>query len=82
MKRNNKYLVLLYLCVMYPVMLFFYYIFMILILSIYLYINTGDILFDEETIYTACEVALFGIPFGIVLWYVECRWFKIKIFGK
>lgn len=82
MKTNRKYLALLYSCIAMPIIVFFCYTIIIFLLSIYTYVVYGDFIFETKDIYMACKLAFFGIPTGIGMWYLECRRFGIKIFGK
>ena len=80
--KNRKYLVLLFLCIVMPLLLFLIILITSLISSILFYFNTNQFVINTEDIYIACKIAPLGIPTGICLWYLECRRLGIKMFGK
>lgn len=80
--KNRKYLVLLFLCIVMPLLLFLIILITSLISSILFYFNTNQFVINSEDIYIACKIAPLGIPTGICLWYLECRRLGIKMFGK
>jgi len=80
--KYRKYLALLFLCIAIPLLLFLIILITSLISSILLYFKTNQFVINTEDIYIACKIAPLGIPTGIGLWYLECRRFGIKIFGK
>lgn len=82
MKKNRKYLALLYSCVAMPIIVFLSYIIIIFLFSIFTYVMYRDFIFEVKDIYVACKLAPFGVPIGIAMWYLECRRLGIKIFGK
>lgn len=82
MKKNRKYLVLLFLCITMPLILFFSILIISLIFSFLFYFKTNEFVINTKDIYIACKLAPFGIPVGIYMWYLECRRLRIKIFGK
>ena len=79
--KNRKYLVLLFLCIVMPLLLFLIILITSLISSILFYFNTNQFVINTEDIYIACKIAPLGIPIGIGLWYLECRRLGIKMFG-
>ncbi|NUF28297.1 MULTISPECIES: hypothetical protein [unclassified Gilliamella] len=83
MKKNRKYLALLYCVTVVPFLFFCSAIIIELTISIILFIMYNvDFIYGVNDIYIACKVACFGIPTGIAFWYLECRRYGIKIFGK
>lgn len=82
MKRNRKYLALLFLITIMPLHFLCCGIITILILSILNYILHGDFIYDMHDIYMVCKLAPLGIIAGIGMWYLESRRLGIKIFGK
>lgn len=83
MKTNRKYLALLFLLIIVPVIFGICYILTKLVVSMLIYFLYGDfIFFNIKDFYLALKVAFFGIPTGVVIWFLECRRLGIKIFGK
>ncbi|MCX8640835.1 hypothetical protein J3U37_12030 [Gilliamella sp. B3172] len=82
MKTNRKYLALLFLLIIVPVIFGICYILTKLVVSMLIYFLYGDFIFNIKDFYLALKVAFFGIPTGGVIWFLECRRLGIKIFGK
>ena len=83
MKRNKKYIALIFLCIAMPVYFFLLIMIVSVMISLYVYIIKGNFVFYTEDLYFASKLAIFlGIPAGIVFWIGECRRLGIKIFGK
>ncbi|PXZ06899.1 hypothetical protein DKK70_09570 [Gilliamella apicola] len=83
MKRNKKYIALIFLCTAIPIYFFLLIMIFSVMISLCFYIIKGNFVFYTENIYTASKLAFFlGIPAGIVFWIGECRRLGIKIFGK
>lgn len=82
MKTNRKYLALLFLLIIVPVIFGICYILTKLVVSMLIYFLYGDFIFNIKDFYLALKVAFFGIPTGVVIWFLECRRLGIKIFGK
>ena len=82
MRKNRKYLALLFLCIAMPICFFMSILFFSIMISFYIYIVNGYFHFYSEDIYSALKAASVGIPIGIGIWYLECRRLGVKIFGK
>ena len=82
MKANRKYMALLFLVIATPLMFYCCFILTDLIITISICIIYGNFIFEIDELYLGCKVIPFGIPAGIVFWFVECRRYGIKIFGK
>ncbi|OCG15036.1 hypothetical protein [Gilliamella sp. WF3-4] len=83
MKKNRKYLALLFCLIVIPFMFFFMGIIMELTVLIVLFIMYSiDFEYDINDLYLACKLACFGFPTGIACWYLECRRYGVNIFGK
>ena len=79
---SRKYLSLIYLSLVIPIVMFFSLILLKIIIFLYIFFMYDDLYFSLDNILIIFKFSLLGTPFGFVMWYLECRRLGIKIFGK